>query len=140
VRFNDSNLDARIHAEKAFALGLLQGVPGLELHLESGFFDFEDWGSADGMQFMNQVLRACEKLSNEESGKSLVRLVFVYLEAKAIELDLHVTGRCMISPANAEAIDFLLFTFTDNPTGKDSTLRKLAPCMGPKIAAMCTML
>jgi hypothetical protein len=137
---NRSQPEARVHAEKEFALNLLKAAPDLEPHLEGGYFDFEAWDSADGMGFMYELLRACARLIDRPEGKVILPRVFAYLENKAAELELHASSVQKLSPADFDAIHFLLFTFTDNPTGKDPTLKRLTPFMGPKINEMCTQL
>jgi len=125
--------------QKAFCLNLLKAAPALETHLSPDFLDFEDWESYSGMLFMAELLRTCEKLVDQPEGKSILLQVFEHLEIKATDLELADLGRKELSRAERHAVWFLIFTFTDNPAGKDPEFLKLAPFMGPKILKHCTI-
>ena len=125
--------------QKAFCFDLLQAIPALKTHLNSDCLDFEDWESYSGMLFMSELLRACDKLVNEPEEKSILPQVFAHLETKATELELADSGSKRLSQAERHAVWFLIFTFTDNPTGKDPELPRLAPFMGPRILKHCTI-
>jgi hypothetical protein len=125
--------------EREFALGLLKAVPELESHLEKGYFNFNSWNWPDGMGFMEELLRCCDRLVDHAEGKDILPRIFSYLEDMAVQLDssdLKKEGCAADLPPELRAIDCLLFTFTDNPTGKDVTLRKLTPFMRPRINKM----
>ena len=129
--------------EREFALGLLKAVPDLESHLEKDNFDFNSWGWPDGMCFMGELLRCCDRLVEHADGKHMLPRIFSYLEDMAVQLDsgdLKKEGCAADLPPDLRAIDCLLFDFTDNPTGKDVTLRKLTPFMGPRINKMSCQL
>ena len=125
--------------QKAFCLGLLKAAPALGKHLDPDFLDFEDWESYSGMLFMAELLRTCDRLVDHPEGNSVLPQVFKHLELKATELELADSGSKELSQAERYAVSFLIFTFTDNPTGKDPEFPKLAPFMGPKILRHCTI-
>jgi hypothetical protein len=125
--------------QKAFCLNLLKAAPTLETHLSSDFLDFENWESYSGMLFMAELRRVCERLVDQPEGKSILPQVFTHLELKATELELTDLGSKELSRAERHAVWFLIFTFTDNPTGKDPEFPKMAPFMGPKILKHCTI-
>jgi hypothetical protein len=129
--------------ERKLALGLLKAVPDLESHLEKGYFDFDSWSWPDGKGFMEGLLRCCDRLVDHADGKDMLLRIFSYLEEMAAQLDpieLKKDHYAADLPPELRAIDSLLFTFTDNPTGKDSTLRKLTPFMGPRLNKMSCQL
>ena len=143
IFFDDNYREAVSCAERELALGLLKAVPDLESHLEKGYFDFNRWSWPDGMGFMEELLRCCERLFDQADGKNMLPSIFSYLEAMAVQLDSSEAKKEVPAadlPPELRAIDSLLFTFTDNPTGKDGKLRKLTPFMGPRINKMCTQL
>ena len=91
------------------------------------------------MIFMGELLRACDRLADDPRQAPLLFKVFGHLERLATKLE---SGEGPNTPAELDqaAGNFLLFTFTDNPTGKNPEFRKLSTFMGPKIREMCTIL
>jgi hypothetical protein len=119
--------------------GLVEAVPDIETQMGPGYLQWEEWSGIDAMQFMQELLLVCDRLTTEPANSPLLSKVFEYLEMWAVQLDLPATAQALPAVDRA-ACDFLLFTFTDNPTGKDSKLKRLSTYMGPKIEKMCTIL
>jgi hypothetical protein len=143
IYFDKDYREAVTYLEKEFALDLLKAVPDLEAHLEKRFVEFEFWNEASGMVFMQELLRCCDRLVEHNDGKEMLPRIFSFLEDKAAKLDSSSKesyNYAAVLPPELRAIDSLFFTFTDNPTGKDPTLWKLAPFMGPRIHKMSTLL
>ncbi len=141
--FDDDYKKAVTCADREFALGLLKAIPYLESHLEKGHFDINNWSWPDGMGFMAELLRCCDRLVDHADRKDMLPRIFSHLEDMAVQLDssdLKKDGYVADLPPELRAIDCLLFTFTANPTGKDATLRKLTPIMGPRINKMSCQL
>src|ERR1700742_2227890 len=87
--FDDDYGAAVSRAEREFALGLLKAVPDLESHLEKGYFDFNSWSLPDGMGFMGELLRCCDRIADQTVGKNMLPHIFSYLEEMASQLDSH---------------------------------------------------
>ena len=141
--FDDDYREAVTRVERERALGLLKAAPDLESHLEQGYFDFNSWSRPNGMTFMGELLRCCDRLVDHVDGKDMLPRIFSYLEDMAMQLDpidLKKANYAADLSPELRAIDSLLFTFTDNPTGKDATLKKLTPFMGPRISKMSCQL
>jgi hypothetical protein len=126
-------------SQRQWIAGFVESVPEIESHIDPDYLRWKEWSEIDGTLFMGAMLRVCDRLADDANQVAFLAKVFGYLEGLAAQLSSPAESK-ELSELDFAACKFLLFTFTDNPTGKGTEFRRLSAYMGPRILKMCSII
>jgi hypothetical protein len=92
-------------------------VPELKPHTAPDILEEVEGNNGHGV--MAELTRVSARLTESEEGKIILPKLFEYFEQALVLKD--------------EVIDFLIFSFSDDPTGKSPEIQKLLPWIGPRL-------